>query len=46
MQDVIYLLITAGFFGVCLAMLRLCERIIGPDPTDVTPSGGEGGGRA
>ena len=31
-MDVIYLLITAGFFALAVALVRACDAIIGPDP--------------
>lgn len=31
-MDVIYLLITAGFFALAVALVRACDTIIGPDP--------------
>jgi hypothetical protein len=37
MRDLLMLLLTAAFFGVCLAYVWWCDRIIGPDPTDLTP---------
>jgi hypothetical protein len=30
--DVVFLLIVVAFFGVCIGYVRLCDRIIGPDP--------------
>ena len=31
MRDVIFLLVFVGFFTAVVGVLRLCERIIGPD---------------
>lgn len=38
MEDLLFVLGTVGFFGLAAAYVRLCDRIIGPDPT--APSGG------
>jgi hypothetical protein len=35
MRDVIVLAITAGFFVLCVAYVRWCDHIIGPDPDDL-----------
>jgi len=35
MRDVVVLLMTGGFFGVCLGYVRWCDHIIGPDPADL-----------
>lgn len=51
MNDVIVILMTLGFFAVCVGYVALCDRIIGHDPEpesvldpDVTVgSGGSGG---
>ena len=32
MRDVIVLAIIAAFFALCVAYVRWCDRIIGPDP--------------
>ena len=32
MKDLIVILMTFGFFGLCVAYVALCDRIIGPDP--------------
>ncbi len=29
MADLIYLALGLGFFGTCLALLELCERLLG-----------------
>lgn len=34
MGDVIFVAITAAFFGLCILLVRGCEHIIGPDPDD------------
>ena len=32
MKDVVVLVITLAFFALCVAYVRWCDRIIGPDP--------------
>ena len=32
MADVLFVVITVAFFAMCVAYVRLCDRIIGPDP--------------
>ena len=32
MRDVVVLALTAAFFLVCVAYVRWCDHIIGPDP--------------
>ena len=42
MSDVVVLAVTAAFFALCLAYVRWCDHIIGPDPSDprdLDPSG-------
>lgn len=34
MEDVLFIAGTLGFFGLGLAYVRLCDRIIGPDSID------------
>jgi hypothetical protein len=29
--DIVFLLITIVFFGLCVAYVKACDRIIGPD---------------
>jgi hypothetical protein len=36
MRDFLMLLTIAAFFAVCIAYVWWCDRIIGPDPTDLT----------
>jgi len=31
-KDLIVILMTFGFFGLCVAYVALCDRIVGPDP--------------
>jgi len=35
MRDIIVVAIVAGFFALCVAYVRWCDRIIGPDPDDL-----------
>ena len=35
MRDVIVLAVGAAFFALCVAYVRWCDRIIGPDPDDL-----------
>lgn len=35
MRDVIVVAIIAVFFALCVAYVRWCDRIIGPDPDDL-----------
>lgn len=32
MADLLFMVITFAFFAVCVAYVRVCDRIIGPDP--------------
>ena len=34
MRDVVVLAVIAAFFALCLAYVRWCDHIIGPDPVD------------
>lgn len=36
MRDVVYLLIVVAFFTLCVGYVGLCDRIIGPDPADLS----------
>jgi hypothetical protein len=36
MRDFLMLLLTAAFFAVCIAYVWWCDRIIGPDPADLS----------
>ncbi len=31
MKDVLVILLTLGFFALCVAYVALCDRIVGPD---------------
>jgi hypothetical protein len=36
MADLLVVLVTVAFFGVCVALVWGCDRVIGPDdPTDL-----------
>ncbi len=35
MEDLLFVAATLASFGIGLAYVRFCDRIIGPDPTDV-----------
>ena len=39
MKDLVVILMTVGFFAVCVAYVALCDRIVGPDDQDGDPSG-------
>ena len=30
--DLLFVVITIAFFAICVAYVRVCDRIIGPDP--------------
>jgi len=34
MRDVLMLLSISAFFGLCIAYVAWCDRIIGPDPAE------------
>jgi hypothetical protein len=36
MRDFLMLLLIAGFFALCIAYVWWCDRIIGPDPVDLS----------
>jgi hypothetical protein len=36
MRDIVMLVLIMAFFAVCIAYVRWCDRIIGPDPADLT----------
>jgi hypothetical protein len=39
MKDVLVVLMTLGFFGVCVAYVGLCDRIVGPDGPTLDEAG-------
>jgi hypothetical protein len=36
MVDLLFVLITMAFFVACVGYVRVCDRIIGPDPSTGT----------
>jgi hypothetical protein len=36
--DLVFILIAIAFFALCVGYVRLCDRIIGPDPATREPS--------
>ena len=42
MKDVVVILMTFGFFALCVGYVALCDRIVGPDDVDAdrAPEGG------
>jgi hypothetical protein len=36
--DLLFVVITIAFFVLCVAYVRVCDRIIGPDPAPTAPS--------
>jgi hypothetical protein len=39
MRDLLILLLTAGFFALCVVYVWCCDRIIGRDPIDLAEYG-------
>jgi hypothetical protein len=37
MRDLVYLAVTVGFFALAALAVAGCNRIVGPDPTDLDP---------
>jgi hypothetical protein len=39
--DLLFVIITIAFFALCVGYVRVCDRIIGPDPAapTTTPTG-------
>jgi hypothetical protein len=35
--DLLFVAIVVAFFAVCVGYVRVCDRIIGPDPTGREP---------
>jgi hypothetical protein len=35
--DLVVLLMTFGFFVLCVAYVALCDRVVGPDDPDAAP---------
>jgi hypothetical protein len=44
--DLLFMVITIAFFAVCVAYVRLCDRIIGPDPAPSARPAGDVEGEA
>ena len=43
MADLLFVVITIAFFLLCVAYVRVCDRIIGPDPKPTAaPTDGTG----
>ena len=40
MADVLYVIITVAFFALAAGFVRVCDRIIGPDPAAVDAGDG------
>jgi hypothetical protein len=38
--DILFVVITIAFFVLCVAYVRVCDRIIGPDPAPTAPRAG------
>jgi hypothetical protein len=36
MRDLVFVALTVGFFTVAAALVAACDRIVGPDPADLT----------
>jgi len=36
MKDILFVLVTIGFFGLAAAYVRACARIVGPDEPEAT----------
>ena len=32
MRDLVFVALTVGFFGLAAGVVRLCDRIVGPEP--------------
>ncbi len=39
MVDLVFIVIVVAFFALCVAYVRVCDRIIGPDAPGRAPSG-------
>lgn len=46
MDDLVVILMTLGFFALCLVYVALCDRIVGPDEQDEPGDPGDRGDRA
>jgi len=36
MRDLVFIAVTVGFFALAALVVAACDRIVGPDPTDLT----------
>lgn len=43
MKDLVVILMTLGFFALCVGYVALCDRVVGPDSVDVDGAPGESG---
>jgi len=39
MRDLVFVLLTVGFFAVAAAVVKLCDAMVGPDPPDLGSRG-------
>ena len=39
MRDLVFMALTVGFFTLAAAVVRLCDRIVGPDGLERSTSG-------
>jgi hypothetical protein len=37
--DLLMVAVVVAFFGICIAYVSLCDRVIGPDPEGMGPDG-------
>jgi hypothetical protein len=37
--DAFFVVLTAGFFALCTLLVKACEHVMGPDPTDLVEGG-------
>ncbi|MET0902921.1 MAG: hypothetical protein ABWZ52_06770 [Acidimicrobiales bacterium] len=36
MRDLVFIAVTVGFFALAALVVAACNRIVGPDPTELT----------
>ena len=36
MRDLVFIAVTVGFFALAALVVAACDRIVGPDPSDLT----------
>lgn len=46
MKDVVVVVMTLGFFALCIGYVALCDRIIGPDDVESDAGESDAGGSA